>query len=257
VRDFRIFFYKVGNGHCSYIEFPNGENAIVDLDVTEDENHDNIIERLKEANIAKIDNLILTHPHRDHIQGLTKLKDSFKIGKFICSPVNFRPDPVYEDWETYEAMRAGNYCEYVYQVHEGWHSPIGDDRIDYIAPLKKLLKDYPKDVNNNSLVLKISCRGHNIIIPGDMETAGWSYISDQEISDCTLLLASHHGNKSGYHPEKTSAKDPVFIVISTGKKTEHDADDRYRSHARKKLYTTRKGKIVARIDDQNVLHMVG
>lgn len=254
--DFKIFFFKVGNGHCSYIEFPNGKNAIVDLYVTDEEDHDNIIQILQNANISRIDYLILTHPHRDHIQGLTILKDTFKIGQFICSPVKFTPDPVYEDWEVYEEMRTGKHCEGAYEVTEGWKTEIGDTRIDYIAPIKSLLRDYPKDVNNNSLVLRINSRGHNIIIPGDMETAGWSYIDDEKIIDTTLLLASHHGNKSGYHNEKTKKKNPAFVVISAGKKTENDADERYKAHAREGVYTTRIKRIVAGIDNQNTLYMV-
>lgn len=255
MRDFKIFFWKVGNGHCSYVEFPNGMNAIIDLFVSEEDGDDNIIKILQEANVSEIDYLILTHPHRDHIKGLTKLKTLFNIGQFICSPVSFKPDPVYDDWETYEAMRKGNYCDKAYEVSEGWSSTIGDARINYIAPLKKLLEDCPEDVNNNSLVLRINCRGHNLIIPGDMEKEGWIHIHNDKVKNTTLLLASHHGNKSGYHNEKTKAKAPAFIVISAGKKTDHDADDRYRTHAKQKLYTTRNGRIVAKIDKENTLHM--
>ncbi|MFC1686737.1 ComEC/Rec2 family competence protein [Nanoarchaeota archaeon] len=255
MRDFKIFFFKVGNGHCSYLEFPNGENAIVDLYVTDEDNHDNIINILKEANISRIDYLILTHPHRDHIQGLSKLKSFFNIGQFICSPVNFTPDPIYEDWKVYEQMRHKKYCENAYEITEDWHKVIGDTRIDCVAPLKKLLKEYPGYVNNNSLVLRINCRGHNIILPGDMEEFGWEYINNEKIKNSTLLLASHHGNKNGYHNKKTKVKNPSFIVISTGKKTEHDADDRYRDHAKKGLYTTRNGRIVAKIDNKHTLHI--
>ena len=250
-----MFFYKVGNGHCTYIEFPNGKNGLIDVYVNTEEGYDNVVERLKKANITKIDYLFITHPHRDHIQGLSLLKNNFKIGQFICSPIKFTPDPIYEDWQIYEKIRSGNFCDSSHEVTEGWYTNIGDVRIDYLAPKKQLLKNYPKDVNNNSLILSIQCNGHKIIIPGDMEEAGWSYIPDEHIKDSTLLLASHHGNDSGYHPEKTKAKDLAFVVISSGPKTEHDADNKYRQHVRKKVYTTRSGKIITRIDSNNTLHM--
>ena len=152
-------------------------------------------------------------------------------------------------------MRKGNFCDSYYEVTEGWNTNIGDVRIDYLAPKKQLLRDYPKNVNNNSLILSIQYGGHKIIIPGDMEKAGWSYIPDEHIKDSTLLLASHHGNDSGYNPQKTKVKNLAFVVISSGPKTEHDADNKYMQHVRKKVYTTRNEKIIARIDGNNTLYM--
>lgn len=256
MRDLRLFFFKVGDGHCSYIEFPNGDNGLIDVKVSEEENDDNIIDILKKAGINRLDYLFITHPHRDHIEGLDQIVENFSIGQFICPPVDFTPDPVYDSWEVYEAMRKGEYCEKVFEVTEGWHSTIGSARIDYIAPRKELLDEYPDDVNNNGLILRIQCRGHWTIIPGDTEEECWEQIPDNEIEGTTLLLASHHGNDSGYCLEKIKAMNLAFAVISAGPKTEHDADDRYRNIVRKKVYTTRLKKVVTKIGQDNILHMI-
>ncbi len=258
MRDFKIFFFKVGNGHCSYIEFPNGENALIDVKVCDgDNNLDNIIAILKEAHITTINLLIITHPHRDHIGGLSKLVNNFTIKNFIHSPVEFTPDPTYDDWEIYEDMKQGYHCTKASEVMDGWYSTIGDARIDYIAPSRAFLNNWPDDVNSNGLVLSISCRGHKIIIPGDTEEDGWDYISDGKMKDATLLLAPHHGNKSGFNLEKMKVINPDFVVISAGPKTEHDADGRYRNITKKNIYTTRQSRTVARIDKDHVLHMIG
>lgn len=255
MRDLRLFFFKVGDGHCSYIEFPNGKNGLVDVKITHEENQDDVINILKAAKIDRLDYLFITHPHRDHIEGLDEIVDNFSIGTFICSPIDFVPDPIYDSWEIYEAMRKGNHCDGVYEVTEGWHSDIGDARIDYIAPQKELLEECPDDVNNNGLILRIKCRGHQIIIPGDAETECWEKIPDDEIEDTTLLLAAHHGNSSGYCLEKIKLMDLAFVVISAGPKTEDDADQKYANQVRKKVYTTRQNRVVAAIDDGNTLHM--
>jgi len=138
---------------------------------------------------------------------------------------------------------------------EGWSSKIGDERIDYLAPLESLLEYWPDEVNNNSLVLKISARGHKIIIPGDIEEDGWDFIPESSIKNITLLLTPHHGNKNGYNNNKMKVMNPAFVVISAGPKTEFDADDRYRNIARKKVYTTRQKRVVATINNNNTLQM--
>lgn len=257
MRDFKMFFYKVGDGHCTFIEFPNGTNALVDIKITDDDNSlDNIIDRFRKTGLSKIDRLILTHPHQDHITGLTELVNNFEIDKFIYSPVEFKPDPIYEDWETYEDMKSGINCNKPIEVMNGWYAEIGDIRIDYLAPDKIFLENWPDEVNNNGLVLSIKCGGHKIIIAGDTEEDGWEFINDSDIKNTTLLLASHHGNKSGFNQKKMKLMNPAFVVISAGPKTEYDADTRYKNIVRKKVYTTRQKKIVAQIDSQNTLHMI-
>ncbi len=253
--DFRIFFYKVGDGHCSYIEFPNGKKGLVDVKVNKENNYDNIIARFEKAEIKKIDYLFITHPHQDHISGLSELIKNFKIGSFLYSPIDFKPDPVYEDWNVYEKMKQGNHCEKKYEVKNGWYTDIGDCKINYLAPVDELLEKQPNNVNNNGLLLKITCRGHKIIIPGDIESDGWEYIKDKDIENSTLLLASHHGNKNGYNLEKIKKMNPAFVVISAGPKTEHDADQRYKNIVRKKVYTTRQSRVTAKIDEECTLHM--
>jgi competence protein ComEC len=248
MRDFRIFFFKVGNGHCSYVEFPNGENALIDLKVSKESNDENVIEILNNAKIHEINHLIITHPHQDHIGGLSELMRNFSVREFIFSPIYFEPDPIYDDWNIYELMKKGKHCNRASEVKKGWFTTVGDCTIHYLAPYPDLLKSQPEKINNNGLVLKINATGHNIIIPGDIETDGWEYINDGDLKNTSLLLASHHGNNSGYNLNKLKIMNPGFVVISAGPKTEYDADQKYRNNSRNGVFTTRMKRIVATID---------
>lgn len=254
MRDFKIYFCKVGNGHCSYIEFPNGKNGLIDVKVNKENGYDNIVALLKKASISKIDYLFITHPHQDHIGGLSELVSNFIIGKFIYSPVYFKPDPIYDDWKIYEKMKQGYHCEVKNEVKNGLYTIIGECIVEYLAPFDSLLKTRPDDVNNSGLLIKINYMGHTIIIPGDIERDGWDYVDDNDIRNSTLLLASHHGNDSGYNIQKLKIMNPDFVVISTGAKTEYDADKKYRNQVQK-VFTTRKERIVAKIDGQKTLHI--
>lgn len=257
MRDFKIFFFKVGNGHCSYVEFPNGDNGMIDVKVSKERGDDNIIDILKNASISQIDNLWITHPHRDHIGGLKELIDNFKVNVFYYSPVKFEPDPVYDDWLIYEQLKKGFYCNEKYRATEGIYTTIDNDvRIDYLAPSYSVMMYPSGNVNNDGLLLKINCRRHNILIPGDIEEDGWDSITDYLIGSTTLLLASHHGNNSGFNSKKIKAMNLSFAVISAGAKTEHDADQKYRNVVKRNVYTTRQKRIVAKIDENNTLHMI-
>ncbi len=254
--DCKLFFFRVGNGHCTYIEFPNGENGLIDVKVSHENDNDNIITVFEKAGIKRIDNLFITHPHRDHITGLKDLINKFKVDNFYFSPVGFRPDPVHDDWLVYEEMKNAQHCAHSFKVMQNACTTVGDDvQIDYLAPTVGSLF-YNKNVNDNGLVLRIYCRGHKIVIPGDIETDGWENVDDNMLRDITLLLASHHGNNSGFNRNKIRTMNPAFIVISSGPKTEHDADEKYKRIARKKVYTTRMKRIVARIDSKRTLSII-
>jgi hypothetical protein len=62
------------------------------------------------------------------------------------------------------------------------------------------------DENNLSLAVFISCGGHRIIFPGDMEKAGWRALLQNPwfvelLKGVTVFVASHHGRENGYCEE--------------------------------------------------------
>jgi len=244
----RFFFFRIGNGHCTYIEFPNGERGFVDLNRKPPDQGEDPLRIVWNAGIRRIDHLFITHPHRDHIAGFKALFDSFAIGNFYFSGVPFRPDPVYDDWVVYEDKKRT--FPNKYQVGAGWYTSVGQVRIDYLLPPANLLSDTEDDVNNNSLLIKLTYGATRILICGDTGEDGWIRVSDADIASLDLLLASHHGNDSGYYQPKVSVMNPKYVVISAGPGTPHDADQKYRRYERVGVYTTRTSRVVATCDDR-------
>ncbi len=264
-----LYFLSVGNGHSTYIEFPNGQNALVDINAYSGKH--NPVQVLKSANIRSLDYLIISHPHRDHISGLTELTDSIAIQGFIWSPVYFKPDPVYDDWERYEAIKARlRFSAKTIFEHTIGGTPFngilyGGVNVNYFLPYYTLLND-TDNVNDKSLIILLTYGKSKILLCGDTEETGWQKIPNNKIKDVTLLLASHHGNKSGYCLEKVNIMSPQYVVISAGEKTEADADTKYRYHTdkwdvfttllggtpRKRLFTTRTTAIEAIFNSQGL-----
>jgi beta-lactamase superfamily II metal-dependent hydrolase len=244
----KLFFFRIGNGHCTYIEFPNGERAFVDLNRKLPNEGENPLQIVWNAGVRRIDRLFITHPHRDHITGFKVLFDSFTVSYFYFSGVPFRPDPVYEDWLSYEEKKRNHPTRY--QVGAGYYTQVGQVRIDYLMPPASLITGTNDDVNNNSLLLKFTYGTTRILICGDTEEDGWRRVSDYDISNIDLLLAAHHGNDSGYYQPKVRVMNPKYVVISAGPGTPHDADHKYRPYARIGVYTTRTARVVADCDDR-------
>jgi competence protein ComEC len=265
-----LYFLSVGNGHSTYIEFPNGQNALVDINACSGKH--NPIQLLKNAGIYSLDYLIITHPHRDHISGLTELVKHITIRCFIWSPVYFKPDPVYEDWETYENIKARlRYSARTIFEHTIGGTPFfngllyGGVNVSYFLPRYTLLTD-TNNVNDKSLIVRLVYGKSRILICGDTEKTGWERIPDFKIKNTTLLLASHHGNNTGYSLEKVNVMFPKYVVISAGDKTEADADNKYRYHTSKwdifikalggtpskRVFTTRDSAVIATFTSQGL-----
>lgn len=243
----KFFFYKIGDGHCTYVEFPDGSKGFIDLNRKSENEGDDPLMRVWNVGIRHIHHLFITHPHRDHLTGLKALKRSFSIDHFYFSGIQFRPDPIYEDWEVYEEMKR-NFPNR-HQVGEGWYTTVGDVRIDFLAPPRNLINGSDDDANNNSLLLRFSYGSTKLLICGDTGQEGWLRIRDEDIRNIDLLLASHHGNDSGYYQPKVAIMVPKYVIISAGPGTPHDADQKYRHYARLGVYTTRTETVVANCDN--------
>jgi len=244
MKSLNFFFYKVKYGHCTYVEFPNDDRALIDLSRAFYP-EDDPLRRIWDAGVRKIDHLFITHPHPNHIEGLKVLLDNFKIGNFNYSGIHYEPDPIYDDWVVYERMKKGEHVDASFEVRQGLHEEIGAVRVDYLAPPKGLFLGVEDEVNNNSLMLLFSYGKSRVLICGDSGKEAWRRVPDDSLKDLTLLLASHHGDDSGYYAPKVRIMKPEYTVISAGWGTPHDADKEYWRHTRKGVYTTRTKQVVA------------
>ena len=162
-----LYFLCVGNGHSTYIKFPNGQNALVDINAYSGKH--NPVQLMRDAGIHLLDYLIITHPHRDHISGLTELAKHITINSFIWSPVYFKPDPVYDDWETYENIKARlRYSARTIFEHTVGGTPFngllyGGVNVSYFLPSYTLLTD-TDNVNDKSLIVHLTYGKNKILL---------------------------------------------------------------------------------------------
>lgn len=243
----KVHFLDVGDGHCTHIRFPNGEDMLVDCYLNKDGT--NVVEYLKKQNIGSIETLVITHPHIDHFRGITELYNNFDLGEvwhvdYHYVPEEFRSDFEKEEFENYYEILESHGRP----VFNGQQFSAGNVPIKVLNPTESYIRSLSNpshvEINNSSIVLSLQY-GADVIIPGDNHSDGWDDIlSRWSFSSVDVLLASHHGQKSGFNSTFLKQASPKHVVFSSGSKKPYDAYDNYYYYA-DKIYTTRsEGDIV-------------
>lgn len=219
-----------------------------------------------------IHRMIITHPDMDHMTGLFRLyrQDPNKnIHHFWHSgPHDFNLADTTEeewarcpydrrDWLTYKALRRRRSMPQGLQFYQGDSGPlVEEDGIEVWAPTPELeaLAVRKNSSNIISTILKVSYKGHSIVLGGDAtadETwpAIYPYI---DMTGISVLKASHHGRRSGYYQPAVKEMSPWLTITSVGEKA-HDATENYRRYSEYTVSLRKAGDIAIEVDDSGVL----
>ena len=78
-------------------------------------------------------------------------------------------------------------------------------------------------VNNASVVSRIECHGNSILLCGDMEKEAWEFVLNDAVhrlwwhplvSEVDVLVAPHHGHKSGFSQTLSDLANPAIVLVS-------------------------------------------
>lgn len=106
----KVYFADVEGGQATLFVAPSGESLLVDTGWPDADNRDadRIVELCKLAGVKKIDNLLITHYHTDHVGGLPQLVAKIPVRRFIDHGPNREPnEPATEaGWQAYQKVLA-------------------------------------------------------------------------------------------------------------------------------------------------------
>jgi len=219
-RRLRITVMDVGQGDAILIRSPSGRVALVDaggavegyaqeFDVGEER----VVPFLHRLRVRRIDLLVLSHPHEDHVGGIPAVLRSFPVGLVWDS--GFKHDnPSYP--RVLRMIHAGRIPYHLARRGDAFDLGAGV-KIFVLFPSGRLEVGTGSDVNNNSLVLKLVHGQVSMLLPGDIE----SPIEDLllglgEALRSTALKVAHHGSETSSTPTFLTAVRPEVAVISVG-----------------------------------------
>jgi competence protein ComEC len=165
-----------------------------------------------------IDLLVLTHPHDDHLAGLVEVLRRYRVERVLYPPLD-GGSPLYDEW--LRLIEEKNVARTL--AAAGQRIDLGDGVvIDVLAPAETLMAGTDSDIDNNSVVLRLSAGDFSFLLTGDiMREAEWALVGDRAAVPSTVLKVAHHGSATSTSSEFLAVVSPQLAVISVG------ADNRF------------------------------
>jgi competence protein ComEC len=262
-QDLRVTFLDVGQGDGALVEGPGGFVALVDGGGRYDNTFDTgarIVEPvLRARGITRLDLVVLSHPHPDHMNGLVRILRRF---------------PTAALWQTGDDGHNVAYHDFIrLAVERGVPMPRpglverNGMTVEALSPWSQGGIRAPPglDANDASLVVRVTYAGRQILLTGDIGDDGEAELLEHR-KEGTLVLSEvvkvpHHGSRYASSDELIDRLSPRLAVISAGRFNRFGLPNplalgRYLRHGVEVLRTDRDGAVSVIVDAVGSLSVV-
>lgn len=199
-----IFFLDVGQADASLIIY-NDKTMLIDAGNVSD--GDKIVDCIKGLGIKKLDYVIGTHIHEDHVGGLYKIVDGIDVGKLYL-PYNESSTTSYYK-KLLKSVQAKDMS--ISEVEVGDEIKLTDD---ISAQIMSVDNSQPEDENDASIVVMIKYQDMEYLFMADATT---EVEGKREWEDIDVLRVGHHGSNTSSSEKFLKQVKPEISIISVGK----------------------------------------
>ncbi len=202
--EIQVHFIDVGQGDSILIRAPDGKAMLIDGGDTDT----GVVQYLKSKGITRLDMVVATHPHADHIGGLVQVLKAIPVAKVIT---NGQPTTT-KTYENFLDAIAAAKSEYV-EVKRGDSLRLGDLVLSVLNPASK-----GNDLNNNSVVLRLAYGKVSFLFTGDAQAEAEASMTASSVSPitATILKVGHHGSRTSSSPAFLALVKPQVAIYSAG-----------------------------------------
>lgn len=202
-----VSYLDVGQGDAAYIKV-NEMDILIDAGPKSDV--DKLMKQLEEKNIDDFEVVVATHPHEDHIGGMTKVLQTYKVESFYMPKVE-------HSTKTFENMikEVEKQGLKVKVLKEGVNIDIGEGALlETFSPTQ----DSYDNLNNYSPIMKLTFANNSFLFTGDAEKE----VEEEVLSrykdklDSDVIKFGHHGSSTSSSTEFIEAVSPNYGIISCG-----------------------------------------
>ncbi len=204
-----VAFMDVGEGDCVFAT-SSGETLLIDVGPLS--GGKTLCAKLRSAGVSRIDRLLITHFHNDHIGALAMVCDKFEVESLIMpnTVIAEKSDDISDVLKLKtELLRKG---KSVLTATSGMAFSVGDLRLSIL-----MCDTTAKTENNRSVAARLDFKDTGFLCMSDIAKASEEKLIELKANlSCDVLKVGHHGAKSSTNEDFLEICKPEFAVISCG-----------------------------------------